>query len=370
MRMTHILTSRVTFFLPNLAVGGAERALVNLAAGFARRGFETDFVLVKAEGELLANLPVQARVVDLNLSSTYACLYPLTRYLRQARPSVVISALDLTNLFMLIARQFSRIPLKLAITLHSTISIQYRPFIKKKLEKILLGWFYPAADEIVAVSRGVAEDYCRYTRLAPERVRVIYNPIILPGLSQQCHAHLEHPWFQPGQPPVILGVGRLTFPKNFQLLIRAFRQVRENHLCRLLILGEGDQRPELEALAADTGLQAEISMPGAVTNPYAYMSRAAGLVLSSRYEGLPTVMVEAMACGCPVISTDCPSGPREILNDGQYGYLVPMDDATSLAQAIIRTLAGEARRPPAEWLQQFELDYATGQYIQLLLTRS
>ncbi|HLA96915.1 MAG TPA: glycosyltransferase [Anaerolineales bacterium] len=355
----------VTFFLPNLTVGGAERALANLATGFVRRGFETDFLLVKAQGELLANLPEQVRVVDLNLPSTYACLYALIRYLRQRRPSIVISALDLTNLFMLLARRFSSVPLKLAITLHSTISIQHRPFTKKKLEKILLGWLYPAADEIVAVSRGVAEDYCRYTGLAPKRVRVIYNPIILPGLSEQCCAPLEHPWFQPGQPPVILGVGRLAYPKNFHLLIRAFRQVREKHKCRLLILGEGEQRPELEALAADSGLQTEISMPGVVKNPYAYMSRAAGLVLSSHYEGLPTVLVEAMACGCPVISTDCPSGPKEILNEGQYGYLVPMDDAASLAQAISRTLAGETRRPPDAWLKQFELDYATEQYIRL-----
>lgn len=357
---------RVAFFMPDLRIGGAERVMSQLAAGFAENGVATDFVLVKAEGPFLGQLPSQVRVIDLKASSTYFSLPPLVSYLREARPQFMISALDLTNLIALLARRRSGIPVRLAIRLDNTLSILQRSPIKKKLERFLLRRFYPWADEIIAVSHAVADDFVAYTGIAPSRIRTIYNPIILPGIVEQKQATLEHAWFLPGQPPVILGAGRLTPQKNFELLIRAFQRVQDQIPSRLVILGEGERRPALEALAAELGLQEFIELPGTVSNPYAFMTNAAVFVLSSRYEGLPTVLVEAMACGCPAVSTDCPSGPREILNHGRYGHLVPPEDAEQMAAAILDVLQGNGCSVPTEWLTQFKLEPIVQQYLSIL----
>jgi glycosyltransferase involved in cell wall biosynthesis len=135
----------------------------------------------------------------------------------------------------------------------------------------------------------------------------------------------------------------------------------------LLILGEGAERPALEALVTQLGLDDAVSMPGFVENPYAYMARAALFVLSSRWEGLPTVMIEALCCGLPLVATDCPSGPREILRDGEYGQLVPVGNAPALAQAMLTALTGNGPRPVAASWQRFALEPVVNQYIDLLL---
>jgi glycosyltransferase involved in cell wall biosynthesis len=323
-------------------------------------------VLIRAEGPFLAQLPSRVKVVNLNLPSTYASLVPLTRYLQSRRPEAVISALDLTNIMTLLAKRMSGVSTRLAIRLDNTISIQRRTFFKKKLEKIVMKKLYPWADEIIAVSRGVAEDFTHYTGISAETINVIYNPIILPSLAKRSQEQLDHPWFQPGQPPVILGVGRLTYQKNFALLIQSFSQLLERQKSRLMILGEGEERQALENLIRSLCLGEAASLPGTVENPYAYMSRAAVLALSSRYEGLPTALVEALACGCPVVSTDCPSGPFEILDGGKYGLLVPVGDAGALARAIEHVLSGGAIKPQADWLRQFELEHAVRQYLNVL----
>lgn len=357
---------RIAIFLPNLRTGGAERAMVHLARGFCNAGIAVDVVLVRSDGQFVSQLPPQAQVVDLNLQSTYFSLIPLIRYLRTCNPEAVVSGLDLTNLMLLIARRLCGSPAKTVITLQNTVSLQYRPRIKKKLEKYLLAQIYPWADEIIAVSKGVAEDFSSYTGVPQERVLVIYNPIIIPETEACCQADVDHPWLEPGQPPLIMGVGRLTYQKNFQLLIRAFSRVRQRHLSRLLILGDGEERASLEALVAELGLGQDVAMPGNYENPHAYMSKAAVTVLSSHYEGLPTILIEAMACGCPVISTDCPNGPHEILDGGSFGVLVPPDDPDKLAQAIERSLKEEAPKPTQEWLNQFELNHVVNQYLEVV----
>jgi glycosyltransferase involved in cell wall biosynthesis len=186
-------------------------------------------------------------------------------------------------------------------------------------------------------------------------------------LKEKAHASLKHPWFERGQPPVILGVGRLSPQKGFATLIRAFSQVRQTRLARLLILGEGRERPMLEALVRELGLEQDVKLPGFTTNPYPYMSQASLFVLSSRWEGLPGVLIEALYCGTPVISTDCPSGPREILKGGLYGQLVPVDDVGALAPAIEMALAGKAPHPPQESWFPFEEEAVVDQYINFLL---
>jgi len=203
----------------------------------------------------------------------------------------------------------------------------------------LMRLFYPWADKVVAVSKGVADDLVRITRLPKDKIQVIYNPVVTSEFFIKAEEPLDHPWFKPGEPPVILGVGRLTEAKDFPTLIRAFTLVRKERPARLMILGEGEDRPKLDALVKELGLEKDVALPGFVENPYKYMKRAAVFVLSSKWEGLPTVLIEAMALGTPVVSTACPSGPSEILEGGKWGRLVPVGDVEALAKAIVEALS-------------------------------
>lgn len=359
---------RLAFFLPGLYGGGAERIMLNLAKGISARGYPLDLVLARAEGPYLNQVPAEVRVVDLNASRVLASGPALIRYLRKERPAALLSALH-ANVVALFARRFAGVPFRVVVSEHNTLSsvVSGTPDARWQVFPQFARLFYPWATEIVAVSDGVADDLAKTARLRRDRIRTIYNPIVTPDILEKTQAPLDHPWFQTGEPPVILAVGRLTAQKAFDLLIQAFAQARKAHPARLLILGEGEERPALEALVKQLGLEAEISLPGFVPNPYAYMARAALFALSSKWEGLPTVLVEAMSAGTPVVSTDCPSGPREILRGGQYGQLVPMNDVTALANAILAALAGNAPRPPRESWQPFELNTIVEQYLNVLI---
>jgi len=231
----------------------------------------------------------------------------------------------------------------------------------------LIRGVYPWADAIVAVSNGVADDLSSTAGIARKRITTIYNPVVTPGLQEKARATLNHPWFAPGSPPVVLGVGRLAAEKDFPTLLKAFARVRAVRKARLMILGEGRERATLEALAHELGVATDVELPGFVDNPFAYMARAAVFVLSAVWEGFGNVVVEAMACGCPVVSTDCPSGPAEIMDGGAYGSLVPVGDDAALAKAILSVLETP---PDLERLRAraalFSVDRAADQYLEVL----
>jgi glycosyltransferase involved in cell wall biosynthesis len=210
----------------------------------------------------------------------------------------------------------------------------------------LMRAFYRSASAIVAVSKSVAESVSAGLGIPPQRIRTIYNPVVTPELHAKATAPLDDPWFQPGTPPVVLGVGRLAPQKDFSTLLRAFAEVRATRPARLAILGEGAERPALEALARQLGVADHVRLLGFDHNPFRYMHRSAVFALSSMFEGLPGALIQAMACGCRVISTDCPGGSREILQGGELGPLVPMRDPHALAAGISRLLA-DAERGPA-----------------------
>jgi glycosyltransferase involved in cell wall biosynthesis len=357
---------RLALFLPNLKGGGAERVMVNLAQGFLQQGCAVDMVLVKAEGVYQKQLPEQALIIDLGVRSTYLALPALRRYLRQQEPQALLSTLNLTNLVALLARRFSSSATRVVIRVASTVSLQKRTPLKKIMERQALHWLYPWADEIVAVSKGVADDLAVYAGIERQRIRVVYNPVITPRLHQLASLEAEHPWFKENSVPVILGVGRLSAPKSFATLVEAFALVRRQRPARLVIFGEGEQRVHLENLAHALGVASDFALPGFTSNPYAHMRRAAVFALCSLWEGLPNVLIEAMACGCPVVSSDCPSGPTEILAGGRYGHLFPPQDAEALASAILQVLSGDRRLPPASWLRQFDQEVVVGQYLHIL----
>jgi glycosyltransferase involved in cell wall biosynthesis len=365
---------RLAIFLPGLYDGGAERVMLNLAAGFAERGFEVDLVLAQAEGPFVSEVPSSVRMIELNTTHlsaqrTLSSLPSLVRYLRSERPVAMLSCLNYANIVALWAKFLARVPVRLSVCEQNTFSSEREQFpgYSRWLFQGLMRLVYPRADTIIAVSQGVADDLVKVLRVPPQSVKVIYNPVITPELQVKKDASIDHPWFEKNQPPVVLAVGRLTKQKGFDVLIRAFAQVRRKRVARLLILGEGEDRWELIGLAKKLEVDKDVDLPGFVSNPYPYMANASVFVLSSRWEGLPTVLVEALFCGVPLVATDCPSGPREILKNGQYGQLVPVENTDSLSQAIINALDGNIRPIPQNSWQAFTLDSVIKQYVSTLL---
>jgi len=360
---------RVAFFLYALGGGGAERVMLNLARGFVERGILLDLVVGKAQGPLVSEIPDGVRLVNLGATRLRRSLFRLIRYLRSEKPCALLSATTPVNLVALWAKHLSRSPVRVVIAIHNTFSQQVARDSRAggRLMTLLAKWTFPRADAVVAVSRGAAEDFSRSIGFPEEKVRVIYNPVVLPSMFARAREPVEHPWFAPGEPPVILGVGRLTEQKDFGNLVRAFQAVRQEKQARLMILGEGEDRPEIEKLVHALGLQEDVCMPGFVDNPYKYLASCDLFVLSSRWEGLPTVLIEALALGTPVVSTDCPSGPIEILENGRLGRLIPINTPDLLADAIVHSLgtAYDDREAKAS-TSRFTLDRVVGQYLASL----
>jgi glycosyltransferase involved in cell wall biosynthesis len=362
----------LAIFLPALNGGGAERQMLNLACGIAERGYAVDLVLAQRKGPYLKDVPKSVRLIDLKTCGTYASLPKLIPYLNNVKPEVMISALCRANIVALWARRLARVSTRIVLSERNTLSC----WAKKSRawnQRLTLQFamrFYHWADAITAVSKGVADDLSQMTKVCREHIKVIYNPVVTPEMQRKMQAPLDHPWFQPGEPPVVLAVGSLTEQKDFRTVIQAFAKVQKTHSVRLLIFGEGRQRPELEKLVAELGIGQDVSLPGRVENPYPFMVRAALFVLCSRWEGLPGVLIEALFCGTPLVATDCPSGPREILADGKYGHLVPVGDVAALTRAIEAALGGKPPPPPHKSWLPYELKHVVSQYIPILFRRS
>lgn len=366
--MTVAAESKLAIFLPSLAGGGAERAMLNLGQGLAERGRDVDLVLARARGPYLDEVREPLRLVDLEASRVLTSLPSLVGYLRRERPAALISALNYANVVALWARKLAGVGTRVLVNEQNTIS-QSAPSSARWRQRMvphLVRRFYPWADYVIGNSSGVAADLRRVTELPPERIDILYNPVVTPEVRRKAHAPLSHPWLGAGQPPVVVAVGRLTRQKNFPGLLRAFARVRRSREARLLILGEGVDRPKLEALVEELGLEDDVGLPGFVDNPYAYMSRASLYVLSSRWEGLPTVLIEALYCGPPIVATDCPSGPREILEAGRHGTLVPVGDVGALAEAMEAALAGKTPPPTDESWQPYSVEAVVDDYLGLL----
>jgi glycosyltransferase involved in cell wall biosynthesis len=309
-------------------------------------------------------------------SPTLAYLPSLALFLRHARPDALLAATPFMNIEAVLAQRLAGVPMRLVVSEHNDLSSghPYGCGWHGRLLAALLRRAYRDVDAVVAVSAGVASDVQRRTGLTQERIIVIYNPIASPDLPDKAQAEAEHPWLAAGQPPIIMGAGRLGRAKDFPTLLRAFARIRKHRPVRLIILGEavnakktGRQRAKLAALARELGIAGDIDFPGFVQNPYSYMSRASVFALTSLYEGFGNVLAEAMACGCPVVSTDCRSGPAEILDHGRYGPLVAVGDDAALAGAIEALLDAP---PERRLLQQrgfeFNVERAIDRYEQLL----
>lgn len=366
------MEGRIALFTRDLAGGGVGRVIVNLTKGFADRGHGVDVVLARRRGPYLADLAPLGpgvRTIDFGVGRTLRCVPGLVRYLRRERPRALIACTDGANVVALWAKRLARGPTRVLISVHTTVS-QNAPqatMARGRLIPHFIRRVYPWADGVIAVSEGVAGDLATTARLDRDRIRVIYNPVDIEGIAALAREPLDHPWFRPDAPPVILSAGRLTPQKDYPTLIRAFASVRRERPARLVILGEGAERPALESLARELGCAADMALLGFVSNPYPFMRAARMFVLSSAWEGFGNVLIEAMSLGTPVIATDCPWGPAEILDHGRFGRLVPIGDVDALAEAIRNELAAARSAEGASArAAQFATDRIATAYLEAI----
>jgi glycosyltransferase involved in cell wall biosynthesis len=331
---------RLAFLITNMKGGGAEKVTLNLANGFCLRGYHVDLILFQTEGVFLNGLLPSIRIISLNVQSLRHGLLPLIRYIRKAKPKFLFANMWPISIIAMIAKLFSGMNLRVLIVEHAIISTSeiFESRTTEYLARITIRLIYPLASNIIAVSNGVANDLAFFGHLDLNKIRIINNPIVdskpfpafegvLPPTSWWNGSHLR-----------IIAAGSLKWIKGFDVLIKAMAELILRLDVKLLILGEGPERSNLEMQINALGLQEYVFLPGFADTPDVYFKHANLFVLSSRYEGFGNVLVESLAVGTPVVSTDCPSGPREILLNGYYGQLVPVDEPSALVFAIVEAL--------------------------------
>jgi glycosyltransferase involved in cell wall biosynthesis len=335
----------VLIFRPTLGQGGADRVTAILIRELRRRGFKISLALLRNGGEYIDEVPAGVTIHWLRANDLSTGLLPLARVLRKENPDVLFSTSSGGNPIAVLAHMLARQQCRLVLS-ERNVLVHGAPSAKKTVLLWLKRALYRRADLITCVSDGVRRDLVQRVAVPAELTRVVYNPIVDDHLERLAAEPVEHPWFSDPRKPIVMGAGRLVVEKDFGTLIRAFAAVRARIPSHLVLLGEGPLRPELEALAKTLGVAEDVWMPGFDKNPFRYMSKCNCFVLSSRNEGLPGVLIQAMACGAPSIATDCPAGPSEIIQDGHDGLLVQVGDVEAISQRLNRILTDQtlARR--------------------------
>jgi len=361
----------ITIFVPAISPtsGGAEHIVIRLIAGFLNKDIKVTLVMASLQGDPHKGLPSEVKVINLNCRRTSYSILKFTKYIKQNKPKIILSHLHRANRIALLAKILSRTDAKLHIVEHNTVSAELEslPLIQKLIAKLTYKLLYPHADTIIHVSKAAAVDLQRHLPANAKKVITIYNPVVN-GEEFNSNSKIPHEWFKEKDIPVILGIGRFSEQKDFLNLIEAFYIVRKNINSRLIVLGKGEQESKIVKAIQNYGISDYVHLPGYVDNPFDYMRHASVFVLSSKWEALPTVLVEALACGCPVVSTDCPSGPFEILEGGKYGTLVPTNDSLALGNAILESISNN--NVNCDMLRQrardFSIESSVNQYLEIL----
>lgn len=362
------MSEKIALFVPSLGGGGAERVMVLLANGLAKEGFEVDFIVVNSDGVNSSSLSEKVNLINFEKSRVIKSLPIFIKYLKQENPRVLISALDYANVIALLARKISRSTTKIIVTEHSTLSAaNQKDFnLQTRILHFLMKLTYPGADQVLAVSQGVADDLADVLSLDRSKVGVAYNPVVTDELKELSAEKAQWPWERYEGSPFVLATGRLVAAKDFSNLLNAFEILKKKIPAKLVILGEGEERGLLEDIITQKALTKDVVLQGFVKNPYAWMASADLFVMSSRWEGLPTALIEAMACGVPVISTDCPSGPKEILEDGKWGKLVPVGNSAALAEAMEAAILNPEKILVEKRAQNFSVRNSVLRYIEFV----
>lgn len=371
----------VAFFLPSLEPGGTERNVVNLVNNIDRRKYGLSLVLGKKEGDFIKNLDKDIPIFDLDTSRSFDLLFKLIKYFKTEKPDIFVSAFSRINIICIVARFFSGSKTKIVATEHAVFS--FLPVIAKTPARRFFARFflpaiakiaYPRADAIICVSKGIADDLLKIVH-CPKTITIIYNPVINDKICKLATDSVAHPWFLDKTIPVIVAVGRLVGCKDYPTLLKAFRLVVKARPAKLVILGRGPAEFKLKKLTYELGLFKSVDFLGFQENPFKYMNKASVFALSSLQEGFGNVIIEAMACGVPVVSTNCPVGPGEIIESGKNGILVPVGDEKALAEAILKILNSQSLAQKLSiggkaWAEFFSVKKSIEEYEKVFQTLS
>jgi len=367
---------KIAFVLANLKFGGVEKVVLTLAKGFVEKGIEVTLVLANEEGEFLKQVLYGLNIASLNIpapdsrgffANAPRVFISLVRYFSNHDFDAVFPSwyhIDLITMFAIrLVNLFKKNKTRMIFILHGP----YESYLSHSRIKYLFSIIaskivLKLPDKLVAVSESVKKSFGN-----DDKIAVIYNPVVTPDMLDKSNEPVDQDFFTAKKVSIIISVGRLSQEKDFATLLRAFAIVEKEIDSQLVIVGEGKERENLQRLARNLHIEDSVWMPGFVENPYKYVSKSSVFVLSSKFEGFALVLVEALSVGCPVVSTDCPGGPREILENGKYGKLVPVGDHEALAKAIIDTLKNP---PPKELLQErgkmFSVEAAVNKYLELI----
>ncbi len=366
-----LLSGPIAVFAIELLRGyGSELYTIQLVNALAAKGISVDLIVQLKDDALVQKIDPRVRLLSLNSRNPLKTIRFLRHYLKQTRPAVLFGVMEKPSLLGIVASALAGYK-NIVPTIHFDISAyalgEYS--VRRKFLRLLIGFFYRYAKAVVAVSSGVGRAL-QHTVGPRMRVETILNGFDLALLRERAVEPTSHPWLASKTLPVVVGCGRLVPLKGFDTLIKAFARVRAAKPSRLILFGEGEERPKLQKLIDGLGLQNDAVLAGYMPNPVSCMANGDVFVLPSRTEGFGNVLIEALAAGIKVVSTDCPSGPREILDDGQFGSLVPVDDDKALAEAILETLENPAddkfRAAVQNYLdRRFSIDIMADHYLAL-----
>jgi glycosyltransferase involved in cell wall biosynthesis len=337
--------------------------MINLINGYAQAGYQVDLMIADDSSKHLGALDPRVQLVEIGSSFALSCLPRVTRYLRECRPDYVISNREKSNRYLMLAKMLAKSPARIVFRVGNsmTATLGKRNFLKLWLRRAGIRWTYQRADLVIVNSAALADDVAHHAGISARSIKVLRNPTFSKDVLLKAQDQVDHPWFAAKELPVILGVGRLTRQKDFPTLIWAVAKVQKTRPVRLVILGEGNDRNLLMRLIAELSLQDVVDLAGYVDNPFAFMAQADLFVLSSAWEGSPNVLIQALSVGCPVVATDCPEGPYEILKGGSVAPLVEIGDVEAMARAIIKMLEAP---PSRETMQTAANPFEVGRCVQ------
>ena len=358
---------KIAIIIPSLRGGGAERVMITLGNSFAQKGFSVDLVVLNDKGDLKSAVSSEVKLVNLNSKRAIFSVPALIRYFCRERPQAIFATIVHINIITLIAARFARYKGKIIIRESNVPVTEPRKKLSRRVVHFLAPYVYPMADYIVAVSNGVAAELSQICPKDEDKIVVLPNPVVSQQMLDQADEAIDHRWFQDGSIPVVLAAARLQPHKGFAMLMQAFCEVLKTREANLLILGEGPEKDSLISLSTKLGIQDYVELPGWVLNPFPYMKKADVFVLCSEYEGLPNVLMQAMALGTPSVATNCPSGPAEITQGGALAELIPVGDKVALSKAILAALNSPRRLDAASSMRErFGVDRSSESYLSLL----
>ena len=361
---------KIALFMPSLAGGGAERVMISLANELVQRGFDVDLIVSYAKGEYHNQIHGSVNFIDFKVNRVLKATPKLIQYVKEVNPQVILSTIWHANIITILVKLLTGSPGIVVIRETNQISKSKQSLspLLSRLMCPLVNFFYPFADVIIAPSNGVADDLSKLGRIQRKKINVIYNPIFLKAIEAQAREEPSHPWLVPKTEPVFIAVGSLTEQKGFSTLLESFFLVNKQIISRLIILGEGPLRQELEARALELGIHKKVDFHGFIENPFSLMASSDVFVLSSKWEGLPNVLIQAVSLGMRIVATDCTSGPQEILDNGKFGTLVEVGNIKMLSSAMLSSLE---KQHDSDYVKSrakhFSSDTIIPQYIKVLV---